>query len=58
MAGNKIFFTVGGMGLKPDRNIKNVAPGNFSKGSTGRKAIKGHQTRIHDDMTNNSLINL
>jgi len=55
MAGNKVFFTVGGMGTTPDKNIRQVAPGNFTKQSRGVKPIKGNQTRINSDMTDNSI---
>ena len=34
----KVYFTVGGMGLKPDKDFKIVSPGNFSKSKRGTKA--------------------
>ena len=37
MAGAKVFYTIGGQGMKPDKYIKMVSPGRFTKGSRNAK---------------------
>jgi len=34
----KIFYTIGGMGLTPDKNVKTVSGGVFTKKSRGLKS--------------------
>jgi hypothetical protein len=49
MAGRKVFYTIGGTGRKAGEDsgkFRNIAPGRFTKGSTGRKPILSTQTRI------------
>ena len=53
----KVSFILGGMGMKPDKNFKNVSPGRFNKASRCLKPILGNQTRINDlDMLNTTLV--
>lgn len=37
----KVFFTIGGMGLKPDKGVRNVSAGAYTKKSRGLKALIG-----------------
>lgn len=55
MAGRKIFYRVGGRGLKPDTGFRSAAPGKFTKGRRNKKPILGNQTRVNYDITNNTL---
>ncbi len=34
----KVFYTIGGMGLKPDKGVMNVGSGPFTKKSRGLRA--------------------
>lgn len=34
----KVYFTIGGRGLSPDVDVKNVSAGKFTKNSRGIKA--------------------
>lgn len=38
VGGRKVFYVLGGLGLKPDRDFKIVSPGKFTKGSRNHKA--------------------
>ncbi len=55
MAGRKVFYIVGGRGLKPDTGYRSAAPGKFTKGSRNKKPILGNQTRINYDISDNRL---
>jgi hypothetical protein len=39
----KVFFTVGGRGLKPDVEVRNVSGGRFSKKVRKHKAVRNTQ---------------
>lgn len=38
----KVFFTIGGRGLKPDVDVKNVSGGRFTKKVRKMKALRAH----------------
>ncbi len=50
-----IFYTVGGMGKKPDEKYKHASPKKFTKSDRRMKPILGNQTRINDDLFDNTL---
>jgi hypothetical protein len=33
----KVWYALGGMGIKPDQRIRSISPGPFTKGSRGAK---------------------
>jgi hypothetical protein len=39
----KVYFTVGGRGLKPDLDVRNVSGGRFSKKVRKHKAVRNSQ---------------
>jgi hypothetical protein len=39
----KVYFTVGGRGLKPDIDVRNVSGGRFSKKVRKHKAVRNSQ---------------
>ena len=39
----KVYFTVGGRGLKPDVDVRNVSGGRFSKKVRKHKAVRNSQ---------------
>lgn len=57
-SGRKVFYTIGGKGLKPETNFKNVAPGRFTKASRSHKCILQRQTRVHADLTDTRLVDI
>jgi hypothetical protein len=38
----KVFFTIGGRGLKPDVDVRNVSGGRFTKKVRKMKALRAH----------------
>lgn len=39
----KVYFTVGGRGLKPDLDVRNVSGGRFNKKVRKHKAVRNNQ---------------
>jgi hypothetical protein len=39
----KVFFTIGGRGLKPDVDVRNVSGGSFTKKVRKHKAVRNSQ---------------
>ncbi len=56
--GNKTFYTIGGMGTKPDKDYSIIDPGKFTKAERGHKAILSTQTRLNKSMKDRTLRNL
>ena len=48
----KVYFTVGGRGLKPDLDVRNVSGGSFSKKVRKHKAVRNGQfvAQLHLDV--------
>ena len=53
--GNKVFFTVGGKGKKPDEDFRHTSPKRFTKGTRGTKPLVGHYTRLNKSLANNKI---
>lgn len=47
----KVFFTVGGRGLKPDVDVRNVSGGRFTKKVRKHKAIRNLQIILQFENT-------
>lgn len=45
----KVFFTVGGRGLKPDIDVRNVSGGRFTKKVRKHKAIRNNQVILQHE---------
>ena len=48
----KVYFTVGGRGLKPDLDVRNVSGGMFNKKIRKHKAVRNNQfvAQLHLDV--------
>jgi hypothetical protein len=55
MGGRKVTYKIGGKGDKPETNFKNVSPGRFTKKTRCMEIILGNQTRINNDLWDNTL---
>lgn len=53
--GNKQFFTIGGIGTKPDRDYRQTDPGKFTKAVRGVKPLLSNQTRMNKTLTDNKV---